>query len=1129
MEDRDGKKAFTIPKTCTSNKDVLIPEKTGSRNVTELFDDIKSCALEAHFDFRKNACKSCETIRNQKLQKLYNERKIQMKKTQDSTERFAFHLITSRDSALSIANDGLMCEQLSFSIDQYLGNPKDGVHLSRRPDVLLASTGAQGLHKFGLLICKIILGKGYATIPSANNKQFSAQLHYDHHFCKIQPSNKEQRNIDNLLAKSLIFCYEYNDLETVSHPSQILPLAILWYDLKEKFSSKLVSTSQESRKNHEKMNNSKNLNKTKPLLSKPISKPMSLLNTGTWVDLTSDITISPEKEKIPPTQTMPNQYPTQLMLSFSSFSNLQQIANYRDPRLARTVTSSETIPLSPRTPIHEKSQLDISLSTKPTVLAKRNPLTVIPLNSKTKLIDPRVQSDKSKHHVFYLESQAVKHALQQQKRLNNYHNSKNNTKPKTSYTLIPFTINSISLDEYESSKKVSNQSLPTDHSPLCISVVDYFHFGLKPKNNKLYIDLEENENRFAYEQINISNHLIERQKQLGSQEIRLQLRERGQRKMDQFFNQHNKFYSANSKLYVNAGRKFLKNHVAIASSSSDHKISSELLDFFSYEYQSEERSHVKHLLAELIGVFVEKYGLENKQIISKHTQDEAIEGVIMEGQTINDVIDMDLASPSSQGLGDYDERFRVQTPPSSINNPIYNQLATSLPLSQTLPAEANKMFDELNSNSIEIAQPLRIDLPLSLSKNYVDLIDFKPKLEKLEFSSNENNTIEDNHPLLINANSKQIMNSNSLINIDDDSNRSRDEFVKLLTKEVYTSKPSSPSKVLNHHRRSYDNDESNINKNLLSTRTVTLVSNCCEDNLIIETKNIDERNTDEEPTVKRIKITPADDIDSPIKVIDDHDYRKDLDERKRQARKKKRLPHSRSPSKSTSSRNSSIRKSKTRSPSSSSSRASSISNRYRQQQQQQQKEYKYKYNRSSDRSYHSYQRDISSSNSIRLQTSHHQRFNYNHQSVADHPRFSNVNTVSSPIKSLMDDSLNTSNYSQSITDYSDRSSITNINRVLNSSYCNELPSNYQHYPDDRINNPPKLQPLMSARPIVDFSTSYDTKPSSTIERLQMFLQNQNRPSYEHEQPSIRDYSSSSSVINPPQNSNDSSWPSSRYS
>jgi hypothetical protein len=52
-------------------EEVLITEKPDSRNVIELFNDIKSCALEAQFDFRQNGCKSCDTIRNQKLQKLY--------------------------------------------------------------------------------------------------------------------------------------------------------------------------------------------------------------------------------------------------------------------------------------------------------------------------------------------------------------------------------------------------------------------------------------------------------------------------------------------------------------------------------------------------------------------------------------------------------------------------------------------------------------------------------------------------------------------------------------------------------------------------------------------------------------------------------------------------------------------------------------------------------------------------------------------------------------------------------------------------------------------------------------------------------------------------------------------------
>jgi hypothetical protein len=48
------------------------------------------------------------------------------------------------------------------------------------------------------------LSKGYATIPSINNKQLPAQLHYDYHFCKIQAINKEQRHIDDLLGNSLV-------------------------------------------------------------------------------------------------------------------------------------------------------------------------------------------------------------------------------------------------------------------------------------------------------------------------------------------------------------------------------------------------------------------------------------------------------------------------------------------------------------------------------------------------------------------------------------------------------------------------------------------------------------------------------------------------------------------------------------------------------------------------------------------------------------------------------------------------------------------------------------------------------------------------------------------------------------
>jgi hypothetical protein len=62
---------------------------------------------------------------------------------------------------------------------------------------------------------------------------------------------------------------------------------------------------------------------------------------------------------------------------------------------------------------------------------------------------------------------------------------------------------------------------------------------------------------------------------------------------------------------------------------------------------------------------------------------------------------------------------------------------------------------------------------------------------------------------------------------------------------------------------------------------------------------------------------------------------------------------------------------------------------------------------------------------------------------------------------------------------------------------------------------------MSTTPVMNFSNSNDSKPSNTIERLQMFLQNGTNTSY--------DYSSSSYAMNQPQNNNNSHWPSSRYS
>ena len=47
-----------------------------------------------------------------------------MKREQDPVERLAFHLVTYREEAVRIANNGLDSEQLSFQIEKYLGELK---------------------------------------------------------------------------------------------------------------------------------------------------------------------------------------------------------------------------------------------------------------------------------------------------------------------------------------------------------------------------------------------------------------------------------------------------------------------------------------------------------------------------------------------------------------------------------------------------------------------------------------------------------------------------------------------------------------------------------------------------------------------------------------------------------------------------------------------------------------------------------------------------------------------------------------------------------------------------------------------------------------------------------------------
>ena len=347
---------------------------------------------------------------------------------------------------------------------------------------------------------------------------------------------------------------------------------------------------------------------------------------------------------------------------------------------------------------------------------------------------------------------------------------------------------------------------------------------------------------------------------------------------------------------------------------------------------------------------------------------------------------MEFDSIVSEGLGDRDERFRVHTPP--ITQPIITQpLPPSL---LTISHESSSSLNQLDN----------LPIPLTV-----------PSIEKT-FSTNDN--VEEMNGNITNEPSNQIVLFPPVpIKIEETCNDSRDQFVKVLTKEAFTSQSPSSTLSVSPRRRSSsdddDNDLSNTNTHISSTRTVILVSNNDEDNLIIKTTNTDppeeemeEDNDDEEEpeaTVKRIKmdlVSPAPlatDRDSKSVLpssTDDCDYRQDFDERRQFEEM------SRSRSQSSSSHTSSNKESNAK------SLPITNNNHHRHKQQFRRHE--------PNRSYQYQQRN-------KPTITRHQRFNYNHQSVADHPRFSHSNPQSSSSSSSSTrpnySSFSASNYSQS--------------------------------------------------------------------------------------------------------------------
>lgn len=186
---------------------------------------------------------------------------------------------------------------------------------------------------------------------------------------------------------------------------------------------------------------------------------------------------------------------------------------------------------------------------------------------------------------------------------------------------------------------------------------------------------------------------------------------------------------------------------------------------------------------------------------------------------MNSVVDMDIASPTPQVLCDYDERFPIPMPPLPLLPPsLVLQSLPSLIFNHTLTNDANNMFGNVNYNdscynSVENFKEQyqkndSIQTNINPIENAACNTDLPEQtivqncLEQYESSSSEDSPTNDNHVSSVNSNLPLFQNP--LINTDSNTDRSRDEFVRLLTKEAYTLKSISPSKNQSHHKIVYD-------------------------------------------------------------------------------------------------------------------------------------------------------------------------------------------------------------------------------------------------------------------------------------------------------------------------------------
>lgn len=222
-----GKKMIPIPKKKMASKGPHLEEcKIGGREEIEIKSYLSQCLLDPNDILKTWEFTKISLIYNQSLLQSFGEKRREMKSLgrcgQELEVGFGF-LAVKHATVESIYRQGLCVNHCDIKA---LGDPSQGVYLTRHLDICLKVCMQQGLLRSTIVLFKVLYGKVKSLIPrTQHDKPLEPSCNYDCHIPQKMPKLCEALNLQ---VCSLVYLYEYDSIMLpVKRPRQCLPYAVI--------------------------------------------------------------------------------------------------------------------------------------------------------------------------------------------------------------------------------------------------------------------------------------------------------------------------------------------------------------------------------------------------------------------------------------------------------------------------------------------------------------------------------------------------------------------------------------------------------------------------------------------------------------------------------------------------------------------------------------------------------------------------------------------------------------------------------------------------------------------------------------------------------------------------------------